>query len=66
VRRSSLPRGAFGCYGWSGESVKVIQAKLKEAGFQVIDDNVRSLWNPDESDYAQIPALVENLLGTRE
>lgn len=57
---------AFGCYGWSGESVKVIQANLKEAGFQVIDDNVRSLWNPDEFDYAQIPALVENLLGTRE
>lgn len=29
---------AFGCYGWSGESVKILQAKLKEAGFDVIDD----------------------------
>ena len=53
---------AFGCYGWSGESVKVLQQQLKTAGFDVIEENVRSLWNPDESDFAQIPALVEALL----
>lgn len=34
---------AFGCYGWSGESVKLLQARLKEAGFAVIDESVRSL-----------------------
>jgi len=37
----------FGCYGWSGESVKVIKAQLEAAGFQVIDDGLRCLWNPD-------------------
>ena len=54
---------AFGCYGWSGESVKILQSKLKEAGFTVVDENVRSQWNPDESDFAQVPTLVEKLLG---
>jgi flavorubredoxin len=38
---------AFGCYGWSGESVKMIQGQLEAAGFQVIDDGLRCLWNPD-------------------
>ncbi|MBC3536875.1 flavodoxin domain-containing protein [Megasphaera hominis] len=54
---------AFGCYGWSGESVKILQAKLKESGFDVIDDNIRSQWNPEESDYAAVPELVKHLLG---
>ena len=53
---------AFGCYGWSGESVRLLQTKLEDAGFEVIDANIRSQWNPDESDFEQIPALVEKLL----
>ena len=54
---------AFGCYGWSGESVKVLRERLKDAGFDVIDENVRSLWNPGEEDFAAVPALAEKLLG---
>lgn len=57
---------AFGCYGWSGESVKILQEKLKNAGFEVIDENVRSMWNPEDSDFEQIPALVRNLLDIEE
>ena len=53
---------AFGCYGWSGESVRILQEKLREAGFDVIDENVRSNWNPEEEDLAQVPALVRALL----
>ena len=53
---------AFGCYGWSGESVKILQEKLKESGFNVIDENVKSLWNPDEEDFAKVPELVASLL----
>ena len=54
---------AFGCYGWSGESVKILQAKLAEIGFETIEENVRANWKPGEADLAQIPALVEKLLG---
>jgi len=39
---------AFGCYGWSGESVKVITEKLKEGGFEVLNDGIRALWTPDQ------------------
>ena len=53
---------AFGCYGWSGESVKLLQEKLREAGFTVIEENVRSQWNPEAADLAAIPALAKALL----
>lgn len=38
---------AFGCYGWSGESVKLIGEGLKEAGFELVDEGYKALWNPD-------------------
>src|SRR4030043_289306 len=38
---------AFGCYGWSGEGVKIISERLKEAGFQLLNDGIRATWNPD-------------------
>lgn len=53
---------AFGCYGWSGESVKILQTKLAEAGFEVVEGNVRSLWNPDEEDFAKISDMVAELV----
>ncbi len=38
---------AFGAYGWSGESIKMISEKLDEAGFTVLNDGIRCRWNPD-------------------
>jgi len=40
---------AFGSYGWSGEGIKLIGALLQEAGFEVVDDGIRTLWVPDEA-----------------
>ena len=56
---------AFGCYGWSGESVKILQGKLKDAGFEVIDENIHPIWKPEEQDLAGIPALVTSLIGSK-
>ena len=53
---------AFGCYGWSVESVKILQEKLKEAGFQVTESAVKCNWNPEASDYAAIAPMVTELL----
>ena len=53
---------AFGCYGWSGESVKILKQKLAESGFNVIDNDVKANWNPNDDDFAKIPDLVKNLL----
>lgn len=38
---------AFGCYGWSGESVKVINEIMTGAGFEVVSEGYRNQWNPD-------------------
>ena len=39
---------AFGSYGWSGESVGVIEAKLKDAKIDIVQEGIKVLWNPDE------------------
>jgi len=39
---------AFGTYGWSGESIKMINEKLKEGGFALLNEGIRSQWNPNE------------------
>lgn len=38
---------AFGSYGWSGESVGIIEEKLKDAKLDVIEIGIKELWNPD-------------------
>ena len=38
---------AFGCYGWSGESTKIISENLKAAGFELVDEGIKAMWNPD-------------------
>ena len=40
---------AFGCYGWSGESTKVLNELIVNAGFEVIDEGFRNQWNPDNA-----------------
>lgn len=41
---------AFGAYGWSGESAKIITEKLKEAGFEIIQEGIRVNWYPSPQD----------------
>ena len=35
---------------------------MADAGFEVIEESISSLWNPDEEDFSQAKALVESLL----
>jgi len=39
---------SFGCYGWSGESTKVLNGLMTDAGFEVVDEGFRNQWNPDQ------------------
>ena len=58
---------AFGCYGWSGESVDILKTKLAEAGFDVVDEVVKCNWNPTTNAvFDQIPIMVRALLGDEE
>lgn len=39
----------FSSYGWSTPANQILAAHLKEAGFQVIDEGIKSLWHPDDA-----------------
>lgn len=53
---------AFGSYGWSGESVKILEDKLSDAGFDVIDSSINCQWTPTDEDLAKVQDLVEGLV----
>jgi len=48
LRFKNKKAAAFGCYGWSGESIKILSDLLEKSGFSVINDGIRTLWNPDD------------------
>ncbi len=52
---------AFGSYGWSGESVKIISKRLEDAGFEILDEGLKVNWNPDEAAMEQCVAFGKKL-----
>jgi flavorubredoxin len=56
---------AFGSYGWSGESVKQLSERLQGAGFDLVNDGIRSLWVPDANEVVKLrdygKSFVESL-----
>jgi len=40
---------AFGSYGWSGESVKIIEEHLLASGFDILTPGLKELWIPDKA-----------------
>jgi len=52
---------AFGCYGWSGESVKIITESLRESGFELLNDGIRSNWMPGDDMLAQCSTFGRNI-----
>lgn len=51
----------FGCYGWSGESTKILRQRLQEAGFTVVEPEIRCQWNPTDADLEKAKAVAEAL-----
>ncbi|MBG0779128.1 MAG: anaerobic nitric oxide reductase flavorubredoxin [Desulfotignum balticum] len=47
LRFKGKKAAAFGSYGWSGESVKVLSDKLEQGGFELLNEGLREKWNPD-------------------
>ena len=39
---------AFGCYGWSGESAKMLKEMMEGAGFEIVAEEHRAMWTPDQ------------------
>ncbi len=54
---------AFGCYGWSGESTKIISDNLTSAGFELVNDGIRAMWNPDGENMAKCVEYGRQIAG---
>lgn len=52
---------AFGSYGWSGESVKIINEHLTASGFELVDEGQKVLWVPTTEDKDRFTAVGVNL-----
>jgi anaerobic nitric oxide reductase flavorubredoxin len=48
---------AFGSYGWSGESVKVIEEHFGKCGIPLVAPGVKAKWQPAEADLEACRAL---------
>ena len=59
------PRGrqgfAFGSYGWSGQSIGLVEDALKEAGVEIIADKIRQLNVPTAAQLTELTDKVKNL-----
>jgi len=51
----------FGCYGWSGESTKVLRERLNKSGFTVVEPEIRCNWNPVEEDLDKSAQIAKAL-----
>ena len=52
----------FGCYGWSGESTKVLREKITDAGFQVVEPEIKCNWNPEDADFNKAEQIAKALI----
>jgi flavorubredoxin len=48
LRFKGKKAASFGSYGWSGESVKMLNELAVKAGFAVVSEGIRVMWTPDE------------------
>ena len=51
----------FGCYGWSGENTKVLRERITEAGFEVVEPELKCQWNPESTDFDKATELAKAL-----
>lgn len=54
---------AFGAYGWSGESVAMITERLRQGGFELVNDGLREFWNPDDQALANCVSFGREFAG---
>lgn len=54
---------AFGSYGWSGESVKIIENRLQEAGIEIVAEGIRMQYDPTPEDLKNCEAFGEMIAG---
>ncbi|MDX9745133.1 MAG: anaerobic nitric oxide reductase flavorubredoxin [Syntrophales bacterium] len=63
LRFAGKKAAVFGSYGWSGESPKILAEHLEKSGFQLVDEGLKVLWNPDEAGMEQCFDFGKKLAG---
>ncbi|MHA2001032.1 MAG: anaerobic nitric oxide reductase flavorubredoxin [Promethearchaeota archaeon] len=61
MRFKNKKAAAFGCYGWSGESVKELNLILEKSKFELLNDGIRALWNPDDESRKKCVEFGKNI-----
>jgi anaerobic nitric oxide reductase flavorubredoxin len=54
---------AFGCYGWSGESLKIIEEHLTNSKIPLAAEGIRAKWQPRDEDLAKCREFGEAIAG---
>ena len=50
----------FGCYGWSGESAKIISQRLGEAGLEIVQEPIMFKYRPTDEELGKCMEFGEN------
>lgn len=53
LRFKNKKAAAFGCYGWSGESVKLLGEHLAKSGFELVNAGLKTMWEPGDEELSQ-------------
>ena len=53
---------AFGSYGWSGQSIELVEKELEAAGFHICLDRIRINYIPSEEHLNEIYKNVQNMI----
>ncbi len=57
LRPTNKIGAAFGSFGWSGESVKLLNAAMTDMKFDIVDDGLKVKYVPEEGDLSQCTEL---------
>lgn len=63
LRFKGKKAASFGCYGWSGEGVSKINKALTASGFELINEGLKALWNPDGGAIKECKEFGKKLAG---
>ncbi len=62
LRFKNKKAASFGCYGWSGEGTVKINKLLAASGFELANEGMKALWEPDGSTIDQCKAFGKSLV----
>ena len=62
LRFKGKKAAAFGCFGWSGESIEILNSLIKKAGFELIDNGYSCLWEPDDRTLKQVKEYAKKYI----